>query len=91
VPYDLLRVTPYVVLCETSIGGHLGWIESGGGRWSNTTVQSFFRKLVTETDGIASLTSETKDIILVGGQELKSPVFDPIRRRLFWPENEATA
>ena len=24
---------PFVVLCTTSLGGHLSWFESGGGRW----------------------------------------------------------
>jgi uncharacterized protein len=32
-PYEEIKATPYVVLCTTSLGGHLGWFESGGGRW----------------------------------------------------------
>ena len=24
---------PYTVLCTTSLGGHIGWYELGGGRW----------------------------------------------------------
>jgi uncharacterized protein len=32
-PYEEVQVTPYVVLCVTSLGGHLGWFELGGGRW----------------------------------------------------------
>lgn len=38
VPYDMIEASPYVVLCSTSIGGHLGWFESDGGRWSNKIV-----------------------------------------------------
>ena len=33
IPYDEFRVNPHTVLCTTSLGGHLGWFESGGGRW----------------------------------------------------------
>jgi uncharacterized protein len=28
-----IQATPYGVLCTTSLGGHLGWFELGGGRW----------------------------------------------------------
>ncbi len=32
-PYGEARLNPYTVLCTTSLGGHLGWFEPGGGRW----------------------------------------------------------
>jgi hypothetical protein len=32
-PYREILQTPYAVLCSTSVGGHLGWFEVGGGRW----------------------------------------------------------
>lgn len=32
-PFEEVQVTPYIVLCVTSLGGHLGWFETGGGRW----------------------------------------------------------
>lgn len=32
-PYGEARQNPYTVLCTTSLGGHLGWFEIGGGRW----------------------------------------------------------
>ncbi|KAI9701710.1 MAG: hypothetical protein M1820_006338 [Bogoriella megaspora] len=38
VPYHLIESNPYLVICTTSIGGHLGWFEFGGGRWSNKMV-----------------------------------------------------
>jgi predicted alpha/beta-fold hydrolase len=38
VPYHLIESNPYLVMCATSIGGHLGWLEFGGGRWSNEMV-----------------------------------------------------
>jgi len=33
VPVEEIKQTPYVVLCTTSVGGHLSWFEVGGGRW----------------------------------------------------------
>ena len=33
VPYLEFTRNPYTVLCSTSLGGHLSWFESGGGRW----------------------------------------------------------
>lgn len=32
-PYEEVKVTPYVILCTTTMGGHLGWFETGGARW----------------------------------------------------------
>lgn len=32
-PYTEAQANPYVVLCTTSMGGHLSWFESGDGRW----------------------------------------------------------
>lgn len=42
VPYHLIETNPYLFMCATSIGGHLGWFELGGGRWSNTMVRPAF-------------------------------------------------
>lgn len=43
IPYHEFTVTPYIVMCATSIGGHLGWFKSDGERWSNQVVSSFGR------------------------------------------------
>jgi uncharacterized protein len=32
-PYREAQQNPYTVLCTTSLGGHLGWLESNGDRW----------------------------------------------------------
>lgn len=32
-PLQEFAQNPFAVLCTTSIGGHLSWFESGGGRW----------------------------------------------------------
>jgi predicted alpha/beta-fold hydrolase len=35
VPYEEIRQNPFVVICTTSGGGHLGWFEFGTGtRWN---------------------------------------------------------
>ena len=37
-PYSEALQNPYTVLCTTSLGGHLGWFEVGGGRWHSKPV-----------------------------------------------------
>ena len=32
-PLQEFAQNPFAVLCKTSLGGHLSWFESGGGRW----------------------------------------------------------
>ena len=36
-----VQATPYGVLCATTLGGHLGWFELGGGRWFVKPVSYF--------------------------------------------------
>lgn len=33
IPFREFQHSPFGVLCTTSLGGHLSWFESGGGRW----------------------------------------------------------
>jgi len=33
VPYVEIKENPYMVMCSTSLGGHLSWFEWGGNRW----------------------------------------------------------
>lgn len=42
-PIEEVQVTPYIVLCTTSLGGHLGWFETGGSRWFVKPVSSSLR------------------------------------------------
>jgi uncharacterized protein len=37
-PFGEVKSNPYAVLCTTSLGGHLGWFETGGGRWHSQPV-----------------------------------------------------
>jgi uncharacterized protein len=43
VPYDNFKLTPYVVLCTTTSGGHIGWFELGGDRWYTKAVSAAIR------------------------------------------------
>lgn len=33
IPFDAFEVNPFVVLCTTSMGGHIGWHEAHGTQW----------------------------------------------------------
>ncbi|RMZ83637.1 hypothetical protein DV738_g1054, partial [Chaetothyriales sp. CBS 135597] len=81
-PYEEAQVTPYVVLCTTNLGGHLGWFEIGGGRWFSTAIANFFQKLAKDVqlDGY-SRTELSGQISLDKRQSLK-PVFNPTGRKL---------
>lgn len=41
VPREEIKKNPYVVLCSTSLGGHLSWFEIGGNRWFARAVSLF--------------------------------------------------
>lgn len=43
VPYAEIQQNPYVVMCVTARGGHLGWFELGGQRWHAKPVSRFVR------------------------------------------------
>lgn len=39
-PLQEVSQTPFVVLCMTSLGGHLSWFESDGERWFTKPVRT---------------------------------------------------
>jgi predicted alpha/beta-fold hydrolase len=49
VPYEEIKANPYIVMCATAGGGHLGWFEYGGGRWHRKAVSGgvVFQKRLT--------------------------------------------
>ncbi|TID20296.1 alpha/beta fold family hydrolase [Venturia nashicola] len=49
-PYEEVKHNGYVVLCSTSLGGHLSWFEPGGERWFSRVAESWLRKMATEVD-----------------------------------------
>ena len=42
-PFEEVKVTPFVTLCTSNLGGHLGWYQSNGDRWYVNTVGQSFR------------------------------------------------
>ncbi|KAI0439215.1 carboxylesterase-like protein [Xylaria telfairii] len=49
-PYPEASKNPYTVLCTTSLGGHLGWFEVGGGRWHGKPVYNFLSHMAFNID-----------------------------------------
>ncbi|KAI5924299.1 Alpha/Beta hydrolase protein [Camillea tinctor] len=49
-PLEEARANPNVVLCTTSLGGHLGWFEIGGGRWHAKPICNFLNHMAFEVD-----------------------------------------
>ncbi|RKF76829.1 putative esterase [Golovinomyces cichoracearum] len=48
VPYEEVKQTPNVVLCTTSLGGHLSWYEIGGLQWHARPTINFLNKMAFE-------------------------------------------
>ncbi|RYP29183.1 hypothetical protein DL767_006876 [Monosporascus sp. MG133] len=86
-PFGEARQNPYTVLCTTSLGGHLGWFEIGGGRWHGKPVTNFFNHMAFEVD-LDSIKPEAD-----GKPELgtSSTQFDPMRRKMHVDLNQGAA
>ncbi|KAF3020957.1 hypothetical protein E8E14_007228 [Neopestalotiopsis sp. 37M] len=80
-PYGEIRSNPYAVLCTTSLGGHLGWFEPGGGRWHSRPVANFMNYMAFEAklDNIKASGSANGKVYHAGAE------FDPIRRKMAVP------
>jgi uncharacterized protein len=83
VPYEMFRTNPYWVMVTTAHGGHMGWYEYSGGRWSTTAVVGFLHKFVDQTNGL-----NKEDIPVVVQAKKRSTdaaghasKWDPLRRR----------
>ncbi|KAI9697948.1 MAG: hypothetical protein M1836_004301 [Candelina mexicana] len=85
IPYQEFKQNPYAVLCTTSMGGHLSWFQSGGERWFAKPATGFLKKLADEValDDISRSVRPTAN----GSVEdsVKTPCFDPMRRKLHVP------
>ena len=84
-PFEEFRQNPMTVLVTTSLGGHLSWFESGGGRWFAKPVSNFLLRMAKEID-FDKLKQERR----VAGtdadeQENALACFDPMRRKLQVP------
>ncbi|VUC37621.1 unnamed protein product [Clonostachys rosea] len=72
-PYDEFQQNPYTVLCTTSLGGHLCWFESGGGRWYTKPVTNFLNSMAFEIKNVYGNRASEQDCIRS---------FDPMRRAM---------
>ncbi|KAL5594756.1 hypothetical protein BROUX41_001670 [Berkeleyomyces rouxiae] len=49
-PYPEIAANPYTVMLATSLGGHLGWFEVGGGRWFTKPVCNYLNRMAFDVD-----------------------------------------
>ncbi|KAI1733716.1 carboxylesterase-like protein [Xylaria scruposa] len=78
-PYPEAAKNPYTVLCTTSLGGHLGWFELGGGRWHGKPVYNFLSRMAFEIDHKTIDPTASKVAYSTTASASK---FNPILRRL---------
>lgn len=78
-PYEEFRQNPDTVLLTTSLGGHLCWYETGGGRWHTRVVANFFNELAFRSD-LDSL-NPVLDMPTIPGRP-RGAVYDPMKRKL---------
>ncbi|KAI0019661.1 AB-hydrolase YheT [Xylariomycetidae sp. FL0641] len=71
---------PYTVLCTTSLGGHLGWFEIGGGRWHTKPICNFLNHMAFKVD-LDSIDPKTGAKVEFGTPE-SAGEFDPVRRKM---------
>ncbi|KAF2432224.1 AB-hydrolase YheT [Tothia fuscella] len=86
-PYVEVQQNENVVLCSTTLGGHLSWFEIGGERWFSRVAEGFLRKMTTEVDLDAlknSRTSGTQEGSVLHAK--KKPVYHGVAKKLQNPE-----
>ncbi|KAI1214889.1 AB-hydrolase YheT [Annulohypoxylon truncatum] len=86
IPYAEASTNPFTVLCTTSLGGHLGWFEIGGGRWHGKPVCNFLNHMAFEID-LNSINSEANGK-RTSGNPMYGTNFDPIRRKMYVKLNQ---
>jgi hypothetical protein len=85
VPYRLIESNSNIVMIRSSNGGHLGWLEANGGRWSNRMIHSFLKKFIDENDHTKPSPPADQLPLTTGSKTVKRPVFKPAQRKMIWP------
>ncbi|KAI2623439.1 carboxylesterase-like protein [Xylaria nigripes] len=80
-PYGEIEKSPYTVLCTTSLGGHIGWFEIGGGRWHAKPICNFLNHMAFEIDHSSIDDIKTNGKVAYG-TATSAGEFNPVRRRL---------
>lgn len=84
-PFEEFKQNPMTVLLTTSLGGHLSWFESGGGRWFAKPVFSFLTRMAKEVD-FDELKGQEHVGRTAADERGKAPAhFTPMRRKLQVP------
>ena len=84
-PFEEFKQNPMTVLLTTSLGGHLSWFETGGGRWFAKPVSNFLIRMAKEID-FDKLKEEQRVTRTVADEQENAPVhFVPMRRKLQVP------
>ncbi|KAI1328813.1 carboxylesterase-like protein [Xylariaceae sp. FL0255] len=78
-PYPEAAKNPHTVLCTTSLGGHLGWFEVGGGRWHSKPICNFLNHMAFEID-YSSLDPKSKGKVVWTTAESAGEFTAPQRR-----------
>jgi len=79
IPFEEIKMNPYMCLVTTEVGGHLGWFQFGQGRWFAKPASRFLRKMATEIN----LDGDFKPKECVGSPSgVLKGVFRPTRHRL---------
>ena len=86
IPRQEFLQTPYAVLCTTSLGGHLSWFETGGGRWMARATTAFFQAFAREVDldHLAKHHPMSDDEVRPKHMQRQpvKPWWDPMRRKM---------
>ncbi|KAM5367873.1 hypothetical protein ACJZ2D_009784 [Fusarium nematophilum] len=79
IPYQEFKANPYTVLCTTSLGGHLGWFEPGGGRWHAKPVTNFLNHMAfnVNLDKVNAQVNGNSN-----GVSKKRSLYAPMRRKM---------
>lgn len=86
VPYEEFKQSPYVVMCATNGGGHLGWFELGGGRWHMKPAVGFLNAMKDVDFNNVDAPEVAKEGPHGGHQ---TPfVFEPMRRKSYRAQSE---
>ncbi|KAI1339059.1 carboxylesterase-like protein [Xylariaceae sp. FL0016] len=85
-PYAEARHNPYTVLCTTSLGGHLGWFEMGGGRWHAKPVCNFLNHMAFKID-LDGINPKAQGEATFGVADSVGE-FNPVRRKMQVPLNQ---
>jgi predicted alpha/beta-fold hydrolase len=82
VPREEIKLNPNIVLCSTSLGGHLSWFELGGDRWFARVATNFLKQMETGVDWAAMSKRRTDFANGYLREQSNMPSYDPMRRKL---------